>query len=1103
MPFRALLALVLTLVLQAGEVPLLLQHPTLSRTRIAFEYAGEIWDVPREGGEARRIVAGAGRCTHPVYSPDGTRIAYTGRYDGNDDIYVVPAEGGEPRRLTYHPAPDEVLGWSPDGKRVIFRSTRTTARDLPQLFTVATTGGLPEPLPLPSGNEASYSPDGTHLAYSPFSQWQPAWKHYRGGQTARLWIANLADSSIVRIPRENSNDRDPMWVGSTVYFLSDREGPITLFAYDTTAKTVRKVLSNPGGFDIVSASAGPGGIVYHQFGSLHLYDFATGKAGRVPVTLTADLPERRPHFEKLAPRQVLHAALSPSGKRALFETRGEILSLPAEKGDVRNLTRSPGIADRDPAWSPDGKWVAWFSDESGEYALHLRTPDGLGQVRKIDLGRPPSHFYGPRWSPDSKKIAYTDKRLNLWVVDLDHPIPVKVDTDRYDTPVSDLDPAWSPDSRWIAYAKQLPNHLHAIFVSDLAGQKLHQITDGLSDATHPRFDRSGKYLYFLAGTDTGLTAGWLDMTSLGHPVSQGVYAAVLRRDLPSPVAPESDEEPATPAVDRPKEKNGEKKPEKTEPEAVRIDFDGLDQRIISLPIAPANYTDLEAGSEGVLLLGAVPTAFTDEESLELQGLPVEVTRFELKTRKSEKLVDGVDGGRSSFGGQPSFRVSADGSKLLFARKAKWFIVPSDKPAKPGEGALPVDSVRIEVDPPAEWAQMYREVWRIERDFFYDPHHHGLDLAQAERLYQPFLAGLGSREDLNRLFEEMTGWLVVGHTFIRGGDVPKQDPLSVGLLGADYRVVGDRYQFARIYRGENWNPKLQAPLTVPGVEVHEGDFLLSVNGEPLKGSDDVDRLFQNTAGKQTLLTVGPKADGTGARQVTVVPVGSEAQLRLRSWMEANRRKVEELSGGRLAYVYIPDTASGGFANFNRYYFSQVGKLGVVLDERFNHGGQIADYIIQNLQRTPQMANASREGEDVVEPAQAIFGPKVMIINQMSGSGGDALPWLFRKAGLGPLVGTRTWGGLVGISGYPQLMDGGAVTAPRWGLYGTKGDWEVENVGIGPDIEVDQDPALVRLGHDPQLERAVQEALALLAAHPAPALKRPAYPDYHQALPKLVQ
>lgn len=1106
----ALSALAFSLVLQGGAPPLLLQHPTLSRSRIAFAYAGQIWDVAREGGTARRLVAGEGRCADPVYSPDGSRIAYTGTYDGNTDVYVVPAGGGQPQRLTYHPGPDKALGWTPDGTRIIFSSLRATPRDLAQFYTVPVDGGLPEPLPLPSGDEASYSPDGSHLAYTPFSQWQPAWKMYRGGQTSRIWIADLSDSKVVKVPRDNSNDRDPMWVGSTVYFLSDRQGPVGLYAYDTQAGAVRQVVDAAGGFDISSASAGPGGIVYHQFGSLHLYDFATGKATPVPVRIAADFPELRPHFEKVEPRQVLHAAISPSGKRALFEFRGEILSVPAEKGDARNLTRSPGVADRDPAWSPDGKWIAWFSDESGEYALHLRAPDGLGPVRKIALGTPPSYFYGPRWSPDSRKLAFTDKRLNLWMVDLDHPTPVKVDSDLYDTPASNLDPAWSPDSRWIAYSKQLPNHLHAVSVYGLETQQSRQVTDGMSDAFSPRFDRSGDYLYFLAGTDAGLSAGWLDMTSLGHPVSSGIYAAVLRKDHASPLAPESDEEAAKAgASEKAKAPEGKgkakagkdaDKAEDISPAPVRIDFDGLDQRIVSLPVPRANFVELEAGAEGVVYALAAPTALTDEEALASDGGgTVDVTRFDLKGRKPERLLEGIDAPSLPFGGLATFQVSADGQKLLFARKGQWSIVGGDKPPKAGEGSLALASASVEVDPKAEWRQMYHEVWRIERDFFYDPNHHGLDLAKAEKLYAPFLDGIASREDLNRLFEEMTGWLVVGHTFIRGGDQPRQEPVGVGLLGADYRIAQGRYQFARILQGENWNPGLQAPLTAPGVDVKAGDFLLAVNGEPLAGSDDIYRLFQATAGKQTVLTVGPKADGTGSRQVTVVPVGNEGQLRLRTWMEDNRKTVDRLSGGRLAYVFLPDTAAGGFANFNRYYFSQVGKQGALLDERFNHGGDIADYIIENLRRTPQMVNTTREGADVVEPAQAIFGPKVMIINQMSGSGGDAMPWLFKKNGIGPLVGVRTWGGLVGIGGYPPLVDGGSVTAPRWGLFGTKGEWEVENVGIAPDIEVEQDPALVRQGRDPQLERAVQEALRLLAQQPPPALKKPAYPDYHQKLP----
>jgi tricorn protease len=1088
-----------------APAPILTQHPSLSATLIAFDYAGEIWTVPRGGGQARPVVVGQGRNSRPIFSPDGQWIAFSGTYDGNTDVYVVPAAGGEPHRLTFHPGVDQAVGWTPDGKNVLFHSQRASPRDLNQLWTIPAQGGAPTLLPLPSGDDASYSPDGARLAYSPFYQWQPAWKKYRGGQTARIWIADLADSHIEKIPRENSNDKNPMWVGGSVYFLSDRDGPVALYAYDSAARTVRTVVPNPRGFDIQSAAVGPGGIVFDQFGSLKVLDLASGQVRAVPVTIVGELPQTRARFEPVKPPSILHAAITATGKRVLIETHGEILSAPADKGDVRNLTQSPGVADRDPAGSPDGKQVAWLSDASGEYALDIRAADGLGPVRTIPLSQPGSYFYQPRWSPDGTKIVLHDKRLNLWLVDLvKGGAPRLIDTDRFDSPGFNFDPSWSPDSRWIVYEMQLPSFLHAAFLFDLESGKSVQITDGLSDVASARFDRSGKQLYFTASTSVGPGSGWLDMSSLGRATDGAVYAMVLRKDLPNPVGPESDEEgdpadapkPADAAAARPTGKapgGAAEKAKPAPPAPVRIDLDGLDQRIVALPIPAANFAGLETGAEGIVFVLTAPKALSDGDLDEPSphGPPQTLFRFELKTRKAVQLADGLDG--------ESFQVSADGLKLLYARKGEWSVVPSDAPPKEGDNKFRLADVSVWIDPRAEWRQMYGEVWRIERDFLYDPRLQGLDLGRARRLYAPYVDGLGGRQDLTALFEEMTGHIGVGHTFVRGGALPDQKPVSVGLLGADYEVADGRYRISHILRGESWDPKLLAPLTQPGVNVSEGDFLLAVNGRDVRADAEVHAAFLGLAGKRTVITVGPRADGVGARQVTVVPVASETDLRLRSWMEANRRKVDALSGGRLAYVYLPDTAAGGFANFNRYYFAQVGKQGAVIDERFNHGGDIADYIADKLKLAPMMVNVSREGDPVIEPAAAIYGPKVMIINQMSGSGGDALPWLFRKKAVGTLVGVRTWGGLVGIGGYPPLIDGGLVTAPRWAIHGTSGQWEVENIGIPPDVEVEQDPALVRQGHDPQLEQAIQVALDALAKSPPAVFPRPPYPDRKPVLP----
>ena len=1079
--------------------PLLLRDPAVSKSQVAFSYAGSIWVANRDGGNVRRLTSG-GHEEKPSFSPDGSQVAFTGDYDGTHGVFVVSAAGGEPRRLTYHPADADVQGWTPDGKRILFSSLRTAfASGVIQLFTVPLEGGFATQVPLVRAAEGSISPDGARIAYVPNLQWQRAWKRYRGGQTKPIWIASLADSSVqARIPRDNSNDCNPMWVGETIYFLSDRNGPMSLFAYDLKSQQVKQILKNDG-FDIKSASATADAIVYEQFGSLHLLDLQSGNDRALDIRPVADLAEVRPHFLKIEPKRIRSAEISPTGARAVFGVRGEILTVPAEKGDIRNLTNTTDVVERDPAWSPDGKSIAYLSDESGEYALHIRDQSGLGEVRKINLGNPATFYYSPTWSPDSKKIGYTDKRLNYWYVDLDKKTPVKVDTDTYTDPAHSLQMVWSPDSRWIAYTKQLTNHLHAVFAYSLEQTKSFQLTDGMSDALYPAFDKDGKYLYFTASTDAALNTGWLDMTSLERPVTRNAYVIVLKKDLPSPLAPESDEEKAKEAEKGGKDQKGEAdkdkekgKAKEEKPVNVEIDLEAIGQRILALPVPARNYDGLLAGKAGVLFLGEAPPV--DPIDFDEGGPATKIHKFDLKTRKTEQTLDGVT----------SFDVSFNGEKMLYARQNQWFITPAEKPAEgpppPGQGGpLRLDSMEIYVDPRAEWKHMYDQVWRDERDFLYDPGLHGLNLEAVRRKYEPFLDNIATRDDLNYLFTEMLGNITIGHMFVGGGDVPEPKRVKTGLLGADYSVENGRYRFTHVYDGENWNPKLRAPLTQPGVNVHAGDYLLAVNGRDVRPPADVYSFFEETAGKQVVLKVGARSDGSGSREVIVVPVDDESSLRNYAWIEGNRRKVDELTGGRVAYVYLPDTYAGGYTNFNRYYFAQVGKDAAIIDERYNGGGDIADYIIDYLRRPLLSYWNMREGKDITTPIEAIFGPKVMIINEMAGSGGDALPWMFRKTGIGPLVGKRTWGGLVGHYTNPaDLLDGGFTGTPDLAFYNPNGTWDVENHGVPPDVETELDPQAARAGHDSQLERAVEVVMDLLKKNPLPpAPHHPAFPNYQKA------
>jgi len=1095
---------------------ILLQKPTLNRTHIVFVHAGDLWSVGREGGEAKRLTVSPGLEDNPVFSPDGSEVAFNAEYDGNIDVFVMPAAGGVPKRLSWHPAPDIVLGWTADGKRVLFSSSRTAYSFFAELFTVDLEGRFPEKVNLPMGFEGAYSLDGSQLAYVPIGRAFNAWKRYRGGKTTPIWIATLASGKVVKVPRENSNDFCPMWVGDKVFFLSDRSGPVTLFSYDPRTKQVKQMIENHG-LDLKSASAGPGAIIYEQFGALHLYDVKGGKTKPVDVEIAADLLELRPRMVDVSKR-LRTPHISPTGARGLFEARGEILTLPAEKGDARNLTNTTGIMERDPTWSPDGKTIAYFSDESGEYALHLRAQNGMGEVKKIKLAETPGFYFTPQWSPDSKHIAYVDNHQSIWYVSLDQQKPVRVDKDRYWTwgGAGALTPVWSPDSKWLAYARRQKNYMNAIYLYSLADAKSTQVTDGMSDARYPVFDKDGKYLYFTASTDAGASLQ-PDIHSFTRPVSRSLYLLVLSKDDPSPLAPESDEEkgedkkPETSgqkqeaASDKAEEKTQKPEGEKTEgksPEAgkpkaatVKIDFENIDQRILALPMPARRYVSLQAGKPGVLYALEGP-AFAP-------GLEFSLTvhRHDLKSRKSDVPLAGVR----------SFEISQNGEKILYRQGDRWIIAaprplppasgeappppPPTPPGGPTTGVLKTDGLEVRVDPRAEWKQMYREAWRVQRDFFYDPGYHGLDLAAAEKRYAPYLDRVSARRDLNYLFSEMLGELTVGHLFAGGGDTPDVKRIQTGLLGADYKLENGRYRFSRVYNGENWNPQLKAPLTQPGVNVIAGEYLLSVNGRELRDSDNIFSFFEATAGKSVLLKVGADASGTNARDVTVVPVPSETALRNLAWIEDNRRKVDRLTNGRVAYIYMPDTAFGGYTNFNRYFFAQAGKEAAIVDERFNGGGMLATDIIEYLKRSMLSLVATRDGEDEVQPQGAIFGPKVMIINEFAGSGGDAMPWYFKRAGVGKLIGKRTWGGLVGRAAAPPLMDDGFVSAPSSGVWNPNGQWEVENQGVSPDIEVEQDPELVRQGKDPQLEKAVGVVMQELEKNPVLRPKRPPYPNYH--------
>ncbi len=1054
---------------------MLLRQPNLSKDHIVFVHGDDLWIVDQVGGDARRLTSAAGTETNPKFSPDGNWIAFTGQYDGNTDVYLMPTKGGEPKRLTWHPSPDLVQGWTPDGKSIYFTSGREgfpTATS--KFYSISSSGGMAQPMILPFGYAGSLSDDGQQMAYQPYPLWDAEWRNYRGGQAQPIWIFNMKTKETTKTTQgDKERHTSPVWANGLVYFLSEQDLINNIWSYDPKTKLQKQITFHKD-FDIKNLTSYNKTLVYEQGGYLHSFDLSANKGKQLAIQVSGDLNWGRPRWNNLGASSLINASLSPTGKRALFESRGEIFSIPKENGDWRNITRTPGSADRYPTWSPDGQKIAWFSDASGEYQLMVGDQSGLQTPKAYPIPNNKFYFF-PVWSPDGKYIAFTDTDYNLWYIDLATGVAKLADTDRLAHPNRSLNPVWSPDSKWIAYVQIQENQFKAVKLFQLESGKSTRLSDGLSDAIDPQWDESGKYLYFLASTDYGLSAGWLDMSSYNYPVNRALYVAVLSKEAPSPFEPKSDEEPA-----KEEKKSSDSSKTNAKPAIasagvkVKIDFEGIEQRILATSLPSRNYLKLIAGPDG--------TVFYTEG---IQNEPGAVlSRYSLKDKKGTEFARGVLSNTTSF----------DRKSLLIRNAGGWFITGTAAAPKPGEGRLAVEGMKVFVDPNKEAEQIFREGWRYQRDFLYVDNVHGAPWDKVYNWYKPWVTHVKHRSDLNYIIDILGGEVSVGHSFTRGGDFPDVPIVPVGLLGADYETDNGYFKIKKIYTGENWNPELRAPLSGPGIDIKEGDYLLEVDGKLLTASMNLYSLFEGSANRQVKIRVNSKPSMEGARNLTVVPIANEAALRSRNWVEDNRKKVAQLSEGKLAYVYVPNTGNPGYTYFNRYYFSQQDKKGAVIDERNNGGGSAADYMIDVMGRKLQgYFNNRVEGHKVsTTPMAGIWGPKVMIINESAGSGGDLLPYMFRKSKIGPLVGTRTWGGLVGTWDTPSFIDGGTMVAPRGGFFDTDGEWAVEAVGVAPDVEVFQDPKAIIEGHDPQLEQAVKEALKLLPTQGIQLKKEPAPP-----------
>lgn len=1067
----------LVLVANSSLATDLLREPSLKDNTLVFAYANDIWKTDLNGGDAVRLTSFQGRETAPKISPDGNWVAFTGQYEGNSDVYVVSINGGDARRLTYHPTADTAVGWAPQGLSILFSSNRGNApRSWARLFTVSLDGGNPQMLPMSRANNGSFSDDGNELVFRRAGFWDRGWRNYRGGQNQALRVINLDSNDEYDLPFDNDFEIAPVWQGSDIYYLSNRSKVTNVFKYSTNTKEVSQITQSSD-FDVMGFAIDGGNLVYEYHGGLYLKR-GEGAPEKLNINIRGDFYWARDSFVD-ASKTITGFHLSPTAKRAVFSARGDIFTVPAEHGSVRNLTDSSASRQESPAWSVDGKSIAWFSDDSGEY--HLVIADQYGEnTRQIDLAG--TGFYGElKWSPDGKRLIFSDNLQQLWVANVENGSTRIIDQNTITHPEWSMMASWAPDSQWVAYVNQSANMVRQLYFYSVEQRETFLITDGIAEIRSPVWDENGERLYFLASTNYGPKAAWLDMSTISYDPTYQAYYMLLDDAHDSPLLHRSDEEPSDEESEEADDAESASKDESKEPDTtikVSINFSGLSERILPLSQDSGHFNHLKTGKSGAIYY---LTRYNDHTG----ASKTDLKRFDMQEREAKVIVKDIQ----------DYTLAADGNSLLARLKQGWKVINAVSGSGKEDKSLKMN-LKKRVNYQQEWQQIFREAWRYQRDYLYVDNFHGADWDAVYNAYKPLVNSVRHPADLTYLLDNIGAEVSIGHSYTGAGEQPKAGDTAVGLLGVDFAINESGVRIAKVYTGDNYFPRQNdaAPLAKLAHKISTDDYLLAVNGESIDPARNVYEYFNGTLGNLTQIRVGKPDDKGNAKIFNVMPIRDDTNLRRNDWVETNRKYVNEKSNGKLAYVWIPNTAEDGYHTFNRYFYSQSDKQGVVLDERFNHGGFIADYVIDVLRRELNgfFNNPFDQSAPMTSPGSGIWGTQVMLINEVSGSGGDMLPYMFRYYDLGKLIGKRTWGGLVGIWGVPPLIDGGGITAPRSGFYDINGEWKVENEGVAPDIDVEQWTKETAKGNDPQLDRAIAEAMKDLAGYQSPIKPQPVPP-----------